>query len=658
MSGTNGVIEEKVADVLKDEISFGYRPVMPLEALWGAGAGDMPQVTLRRDLEFMQMHPIVSSGIEYYKSGIAGAEFWGGPDQLDTSNDKGKPISPDQKVSQFVLAHVERFWQRGVPVQQEAYIYGWAPGEHIYKDNSGMLVWSHLKGFHPNDGFVLTLNHQPIGLRIKSIRDDLIKQVNNERPNKGTIDLWFACNNIPAKAAWYPHRPRFNQFYGRSQLLGAWRPWRRLGWRDAVEQVIDAAIYRAGYKGPVVRHPPEDMQTARTGIPATVADSSGGMRRSAQDVARQLVEWAKAGAGFTLSSAQYPQAQGGGPKWDIEWPDHVMDVKPLIEAAKYLEDQIMLGIGVPPELVKAGGTGSGYSGRSIPREAFLDQQQRIADAMLQGFVEQVVKPLVLMNFGDIPFSVQCKPLLKSQVENKQGQPVPPLPQAAPGQNGQPGGQPPNGQQAPPTPKPPAAAMSLGGDVHDRAKEIVRRVLEKRAALSTDAGGYEHKGKGTGGGQFIPKSGYDRDMGEVVKSVKGYDIYKTPSGVYMVKHKSMPVDLFSKLDDAVKYINLVSTPPQVILNPSSTTLKNKTSSPLEEEAQEATTRAYSAGHDAIQSGDKAQHAEAARLHRVALGKRKNAAKRTKSKVKKNHVRMAEAHSKSADRHDKAIADMTI
>ena len=185
-----------------------------------------------------------------------------------------------------------------------------------------------------------------------------------------------------------------------------------------MEQVIDAAIYRAGYKGPIVRHPPEDMQTAKSGIPATQADEAGKSRRSARDVARQIVEWAKAGAGFTLSSAQYPPAQGGGNKWDIEFPDHVMDVRPLIEAARYLEDQIMLGIGVPPELVKAGGTGSGYSGRSIPREAFLDGQQHIANAMLQIFVEQVIRPLVLWNFGDVPFEISCKSLLKTQAQDK------------------------------------------------------------------------------------------------------------------------------------------------------------------------------------------------------------------------------------------------
>lgn len=481
MIGTNGSIDlNRVAETLQDDVSLGYKPVMPLEALWPAGGGDMPQITLRRDLEFMQMHPVVSSALEYYKSGISGAEFWGGPDQANPMNEKGKPISMDQQVSQFVLAHVERFWQRGVPVLQEGgYPYGWAPGEHIYKEVDGMLVWSHAKGFHPNDGFILTMNHQPIGIKVKNIRN----APGGENQHGGTVNLWFASESIPAKALWYPHRPRFNQYYGRSQLIGAWRPWRRLGWRDAVEQVIDAAIYRAGYKGPIVRHPKEDMQTAQQGIPATRLDAVGNPRRSARDVANQIIQWAKAGAGITLSSEKYPQAAGGDYKWSVEWPEHVMDVGPLIKAAEYLEAQIMLGIGVPPELVKAGGTGSGYSGRSIPREAFLDGQQRVADAILQLFVEQVLRPLVLWNFGDIPFNVQCKPLLLTQSANKQGEEglKDKLPSNANAQQQMPPGmQPPNAAPQPGGGSQPPAAMSSEVDQWNKAIAIAKKVMRKVA----------------------------------------------------------------------------------------------------------------------------------------------------------------------------------
>ena len=472
--------ENRVAELLQDDITVGYKPQLPLEGMWAGGGDGMPQVTLRRDLEFMQLHPIVGISLEYYKSGIAGAEFWGGPIQDNPDDEKGKPISPNEKVSQFVLAHCERFWQRGIPmIQEDGYPYGWCPGEHIYKEASGYFVWSHLKTFHPNDGFVLTANHDPVGVRVKNVRDMPFVADGEQKSKGGTIDLWLASEAIPAKGLWYAHRPRFSNHYGRSQLTGAWLPWRMLGWRDGIDQIINAAVYRAGYKGPVVRHPQESSQTADSGVPGTQLDGRGMPRRDARDVARQMGEYAKAGATFTMPSTKYPATQGGDYKWSLEWPEHVMDVTPLIEAAKWCEARIMLGIGVPPELVQASETGSGYSGRSVPREAFLDGQQKVADALLQMFVEQVLRPLVLWNFGDIPFNVQVKSLLKTQAADKQGEEE--KGQQKPG--GMPGQQPPNQPPTPPQPtdNQPQQAMSLDSARRDKVIDIVKRVLHKRAS---------------------------------------------------------------------------------------------------------------------------------------------------------------------------------
>ncbi len=467
--------QEYISERLQDELTIGYRPVLPLESMW-LGGTDMPQITLRRDIELMQYHPIVITALEYYKSGIAGAEFWGGPDHANSMNEQGKPVSLDPKVSMFVMAQVERFWQRAIPIIQEGgYMYGWCPGEHVYKEVNRLLCWSHLKTFHPNDGFILTLDYQPIGVRIKNIRA------------KQPVDMWLGSETIPAKAFWYAHRPRFNQHYGRTQFLGGWRAWRRLGFRDALEQIIDAASYRAGYCGPIVYYPPgHTAPTAQIGISATRVDAQGSLRRENRDIARQYSEWAKAGASFALSSECYPDTQGGGKKWEVVWPEHVMDVGPLIKQAEYLENQILLGMGVPPELVRPGGTGSGYSGRSVPREAFLDGQQKIADAMLQNFVEQVLKPLVLWNFGPVPFDVQCKSLLKAQSENKTGMDQnaqgpeakgnPHHAQNNPTSNPKPAGGIKPQQPAPQQDKP-QQVMSLE-NTDPKVTDIVRRVLQK------------------------------------------------------------------------------------------------------------------------------------------------------------------------------------
>lgn len=465
----NGVSEESISNILMEDLTVGYRPQVPLEAMWQTGA-DMPQITIRRDIEFMRIHPIVSTALSYYRAGISGAEFWGGPDEANPDNEKGKPISLNPRVAQFVLNHCERFWQFGVPLlQEDGYPYGWCPGQHMYKEVQGMLVWSHLNTFHPSDGHILTCDYEPVGVRIKNIR------------TKSSVDIHLASESIPAKAAWYAHRPRAGNLYGRSQFIGAWLPWRMLGWRDGMDQVINAAVYRAGYCGPIIRYPPDSSAPAARGnIPGTTQDGGGLYRRENREVARQYCEWAKAGASFGLSSERW--AESNELKWDLQWPEHVMDVRPLVDAAKWAEERIMLGMDVPPELIRAAETGSGYSGRSIPREAFLDGQQRLADAFLKNFVEQVVKPLVLWNFGDVPFSIQCKSLLKTQSDDKMG---------VDGQGQQQGkGNPPD-KNAPPVRKQdesqpttpagqgsPAMSMNAQRDMRERVVAIAERVMRR------------------------------------------------------------------------------------------------------------------------------------------------------------------------------------
>src|SRR5258708_4272217 len=70
-------------------LTTGYRSSSPL---WMYGAqGWLPQIYILRDIEWMIVHPMVRSVLGYYKSGIAGAEFWGGPSP--DNNPEGMPIS-------------------------------------------------------------------------------------------------------------------------------------------------------------------------------------------------------------------------------------------------------------------------------------------------------------------------------------------------------------------------------------------------------------------------------------------------------------------------------------------------------------------------------------------------------------------------------------
>ncbi len=407
-------------------LSQGYKPTLPEWAFWATDS--VPQLYLLRDIELMLIHPVVHSALSFYKGGISLVEF---------------EVQCDQpEAMEFINEQCMRFWDRGVPLLQGGYEYGWIGLENLYDDSQGMLAWESLIQFSPRDCYMLTQEYRPVGIRVKNVRP------------KGSVDLWAASEDVPAKGLWYNHNPRYNSWYGQSQLTGAWRPWRRLAWKDGLETVIDHGLYRFAFGGPVVEYPDESVQPSATaGGANTTVDAQGRLIRHCRDVARMIAEWAKTGAGVGIPSTNYPTEMGGGRKWSVTMPDHVLDVAPLIGAAKYLQDQIYYGVGVPPELLAAAESGSGYSGRAIPMEAFITQQQRLADAILWLFVEQVLKPLVRWNWGpDVQFHVKVKPLLETKraaqggESNEKPQTLPPeegqMPGPGvglPGQNAQPEG---------------------------------------------------------------------------------------------------------------------------------------------------------------------------------------------------------------------------
>src|SRR6516165_5033616 len=122
----------RLEELLTKPMTDGYKPTLPLWALWTTDA--IPQFYLLRDIELMLIHPIVRNTLDYYKSGIAGAEFWGGPDPANPQ--QGKPISQDPEVASFVHEHCQRYWDYGVPKLQGGYEYGWIGCESLYGDRS------------------------------------------------------------------------------------------------------------------------------------------------------------------------------------------------------------------------------------------------------------------------------------------------------------------------------------------------------------------------------------------------------------------------------------------------------------------------------------------------------------------------------------------
>lgn len=426
--GSNGVVHaprSRIEEELTgpEPLTRGYRPSYSTEIYSDPHAVFLWRVLF--DVPSMLRHPAVYQPLDFYKGGVGGAEF-----KVEASN---------QEAADWYLDQLERFWTVALGMIQESYAWGWGGYEVMYREEKHRLHFDKLEDFNPRDVVPLSKEGRYVGVRVKGTGTQ-------DHHGRGrNRDLWGPRRtpsaeptrpDVPPKAFWYAHCPAPGQkYFGRTQLWSAWLPWKRL--TDPVggaEIVTDMAIYRFGVAGPLMRYPTRD----------TLRPNSND-RDSARDRAMEFVEQAKSGAGVALPSTR---DENGNPDWDIEWPDHTISVDPLLNYSSKLEDQISAGIGVPKELMEASDTGSGYSGRAIPMEAFLMRQQRIAEAIVFGFCQQVLDPLLLWNFGRTAWArATVKPLIETKAK-----------QAGGGQQGMPpGAQPP----APPAGAPPGAPGPQG-----------------------------------------------------------------------------------------------------------------------------------------------------------------------------------------------------
>lgn len=350
-------------------LTLGYKPSFAGMLLATEGDGRFPSGQMLCDVERMVVHPDCKLPYGYYKAGISSVKF--------------KVKAGTTAQAEFVHKFFTRLWHRSVKQLQLCYDYGWSAHEIIYEMEQGLLCFTGLRDLHPLDSWALTKMGQYQGFSVRGV----LWQSSNRIGRKGDVRLW-GPGRWPAKGLWLTHDNRWHRWYGRSQLIGAWRPWRRLAGRDGAEDVIDGGIYRFAYCGPVVRFPSQDFRKKGT---------SGDLDfDAARNESRQFAEQAKAGVSSAWPS---DRDQHGNYKWDLEWPKTVLDVSPLLEYEGNLQRQISRGVGVPPELFEASETGSGWSGRKIPLLGFYTQQVDEARALVWQAKQQIADPLLRWNFG-------------------------------------------------------------------------------------------------------------------------------------------------------------------------------------------------------------------------------------------------------------------
>mgnify|MGYP003541741797 CR=1 FL=1 len=304
------------------------------------------------------------------------------------SNAHFSVITKNLALKEFINQQIDRFWRNSIGSALRCMEYGFVGCEVLYRTVDNMVQFDKLKFLHPHNTRVVTIKGQFVGMDVEKI---------------GTQDAIVYIGR--PKAFWSVHNKSAHTWYGRSRLRGAFLAWNEIwsdhGYRDQRR----VWFYKNAYAGPKVGYPPGSTPSEEPGVPPL----------DHRKVAQEIVDKMVSGTGVT-----YPVigtgTQGG---WVIEDARPISIPEGLLEYGDQLYDEILEGMGVPPEVARAEGTGA-YAGRRVPQQAFYSVLQEIMQDIITDFDEQIIAPLVKMNFGALDtYEIECFGLLRGGPDETQ-----------------------------------------------------------------------------------------------------------------------------------------------------------------------------------------------------------------------------------------------
>lgn len=364
-SPRNGDGYNVVPPLISEPRLRGYRPTVWGAQWWNTIIDGKPFFTLW-DVERMRRDPMVQFCLRVLRSPLYQIKI------------VVKADSP--KVRHYVEEQYRKIWLGCLTKILRCFEWGFSTGESCYEYKSGYAIFKDLIETHPLDTRALIWDSGTHMGRVAGIcvhQQSIGLHANTRQYIYGHHAFWFAGE------------AEFNQLYGRPRLAGMYEPWlEKRGRNGAVDS--RRLWHRAfAFRGPRIWYPVGETDMGVPGNPNL---------RDNQDIGRELVEKAENGGVMALPNTPHSELQGEK-AWQIEDAAAQQDVPGLRDYPKDLDSEIQYGAGIPPEVVRAAETGSGWSGRSIPALVFFASEDEVAKLALAAVDVQQVRPLVDLNFG-------------------------------------------------------------------------------------------------------------------------------------------------------------------------------------------------------------------------------------------------------------------
>ena len=259
---------------------------------------------------------------------------------------------------------MNRFWEVGLYKALTSIEYGYSASEVQYRKNEDGKIEFHNLHLYPHFGTQCVTKQKGI---IGFVR-------NNDRTTYVPLGKGF----------WTLNRREYNPYYGESTLKGSHIPWHETWMLGGARDIRRTWFFKNAYDGGELYYPEGSFQ------------DEGGNVVTHEEYAIRMLELKRTGSAMAFPSVK---DAGGKKQWEYEPPKSGVTPGGLEQYIDLLRDEMLEGMGIPPEIVQsAGNDGMGSAtGRMVPLMAFIASLTPIGSHVLGDFCTQVLNTLLVAN---------------------------------------------------------------------------------------------------------------------------------------------------------------------------------------------------------------------------------------------------------------------
>ena len=304
-------------------------------------------------------------------------------------------VSGEQpEMVRFVQAQWDRIWGTAGHQLLRAKLFGFQPFEVVYRladrgQFAGLVEFQQLLDRPAGSVRLLVSGEEPVGFVFKPTsgiasgsNGSLRGETQLLAPRALVVTFDAECGNP----------------YGCALLARAYPAWYEKWMEGGVKQTLRLRMIKDAYIGDIFWYPPD----RKVQLP-------DGKELSWRDIAHEVVESRMSGGALTLPLIR---DKDGHKLIDYSPPQGVTGITSIFMWKKDVDLEIWKALEVPPEIIQAASTGSGFSGRWIPFVVALSACHMELAELIRCVDRDILRPLAHLNFAAEPrYDIRPKSLV-------------------------------------------------------------------------------------------------------------------------------------------------------------------------------------------------------------------------------------------------------